>query len=92
MTDVGMRLDRAGGGAASGEEERLPGRLSLHPFFHERKIWIEDPFNRNSESCRRPTAARKKTWEQGNIMAAAKKRIHRESERKIRTKRSERQK
>ena len=61
MTDAGMRLDRAGGGAASGEEERLPGRLSLHPFFHERKIWIEDPFNRNSESCRRPTAVRKKT-------------------------------
>ena len=58
MTDAGMQLDRAGGGAASGEEERLPGRLSLHPFFHERKIWIEDPFNRNSESCRRPTAAR----------------------------------
>ena len=37
MTDAGMQLDRAGGGAASGEEERLPGRLSLHPFFHERK-------------------------------------------------------
>ena len=91
MTEAGMRLDRAGGGAASGEEERLPGRLSLFSFFHERKIWIEDPFNRDSESCRRQSAARKKTWEQGNIMAA-KKRIHRESERKIRTKRSERQK
>ena len=37
MTDAGMRLDRAGGGAASGEEERLPGRLSLFSFFHERK-------------------------------------------------------
>ena len=60
ITDAGMRLDRAGGGAASGEGERLPGRLSLHPFFHERKIWIEDPFNRNSESCRRKTVAREK--------------------------------
>ena len=37
MTDAGMPLDRAGGGAASGEEERLPGRLSLSSFFHERK-------------------------------------------------------
>ena len=37
MTDAGMRLDRAGGGAASGEGERLPGRLSLSSFFHERK-------------------------------------------------------
>ena len=37
MTDAGMQLDRAGGGAASGEEERLPGRLSLSSFFHERK-------------------------------------------------------
>ena len=37
MTDAGMRLDRAGGGAASGEGERLPGRLSLFSFFHERK-------------------------------------------------------
>ena len=37
MTDAGMQLDRAGGGAASGEEERLPGRLSLFSFFHERK-------------------------------------------------------
>ena len=37
MTDAGMRLDRAGGGAASGEEERLPGRLSLFSFFPERK-------------------------------------------------------
>ena len=37
ITDAGMQLDRAGGGAASGEGERLPGRLSLHPFFHERK-------------------------------------------------------
>ena len=37
MTDAGMSLDRAGGGAASGEEERLPGRLSLFSFFHERK-------------------------------------------------------
>ena len=37
MTDAGMQLDRAGGGAASGEGERLPGRLSLFSFFHERK-------------------------------------------------------
>ena len=37
MTDAGKRLDRAGGGAASGEGERLPGRLSLFSFFHERK-------------------------------------------------------
>ena len=37
MTDAGMSLDRAGGGAASGEGERLPGRLSLFSFFHERK-------------------------------------------------------
>ena len=45
MTDAGMQLDRAGGGAASGEEERLPGRLYSFPpvggnevsFFHERK-------------------------------------------------------
>ena len=37
ITDAGMRLDRAGGGAASGEGERLPGRLSLFSFFHERK-------------------------------------------------------
>ena len=33
MTDAGMSLDRAGGGAASGEGERLPGMA----FFHERK-------------------------------------------------------
>ena len=31
MTDAGMRLDRAGGGAASGEEERLPGMILLIP-------------------------------------------------------------
>ena len=31
MTDAGMRLDRAGGGAASGEEERLPGMALLIP-------------------------------------------------------------
>ena len=37
MTDAGMAFDRAGGGAASGEGERLPGRLSLFSFFHERK-------------------------------------------------------
>ena len=37
MTDAGMQLDRAGGGAASGEEERLPGRFSLFSFFYKRK-------------------------------------------------------
>ena len=37
MTDAGMRLDRAGGGAASGEGERLPGRFSLFSFFYKRK-------------------------------------------------------
>ena len=37
MTDAGMRLDRAGGGAASGEVERLPGRFSLFSFFYKRK-------------------------------------------------------
>ena len=37
MTDAGMRLDRAGGGAASGEEERIPGRFSLFSFFYKRK-------------------------------------------------------
>ena len=31
MTDAGMQLDRAGGGAASGEEERLPGMALLIP-------------------------------------------------------------
>ena len=31
MTDAGMRLDRAGGGAASGEVERLPGMALLIP-------------------------------------------------------------
>ena len=37
ITDAGMQLDRAGGGAASGEEERLPGRFSLFSFFYKRK-------------------------------------------------------
>ena len=37
MTDAGMSLDRAGGGAASGEGERLPGRFSLFSFFYKRK-------------------------------------------------------
>ena len=37
MTDAGMQLDRAGGGAASGEGERLPGRFSLFSFFYKRK-------------------------------------------------------
>ena len=37
ITDAGKRLDRAGGGAASGEEERLPGRFSLFSFFYKRK-------------------------------------------------------
>ena len=37
ITDAGMRLDRAGGGAASGEGERLPGRFSLFSFFYKRK-------------------------------------------------------
>ena len=37
MTDAGMQLDRAGGGAASGEEERLPRRFSLFSFFYKRK-------------------------------------------------------
>ena len=45
ITDAGMQLDRARGGAASGEGERLPGRLYSFPpvggnevpFFHERK-------------------------------------------------------
>ena len=31
ITDAGMRLDRAGGGAASGEEERLPRMILLIP-------------------------------------------------------------
>ena len=31
ITDAGMQLDRAGGGAASGEEERLPGMALLIP-------------------------------------------------------------
>ena len=31
MTDAGMQLDRAGGGAASGEGERLPGMALLIP-------------------------------------------------------------
>ena len=37
MTDAGMQLDRAGGGVASGEGERLPGRFSLFSFFYKRK-------------------------------------------------------
>ena len=37
ITDAGMQLDRAGGGAASGEGERLPGRFSLFSFFYKRK-------------------------------------------------------
>ena len=31
ITDAGMSLDRAGGGAASGEGERLPGMILLIP-------------------------------------------------------------
>ena len=57
ITDAGMQLDRAGGGAASGEEERLPGRLYSFPpvggnevLFLSRK---KERCNRNSESCRR---------------------------------------
>ena len=65
MTDAGMRLDRAGGGAASGEGERLPGMALLIPasgrncgLFLSRK---KERSNRNLESCRRPAAAREKT-------------------------------
>ena len=50
-----MRLDRAGGGAASGEGERLPGMIFFVLFLLQKK----ENTNRDSESCRRQTAARK---------------------------------
>ena len=57
MTDAGMQLDRAGGGAASGEGERLPGMALLIPaggrkwgIFLSRK---KEKTNRISENCRR---------------------------------------
>ena len=55
ITDAGMRLDRAGGGAASGEGERLPGMIFFVLFLLQKK----ERSNRNSESCRRPATARK---------------------------------
>ena len=79
MTDAGMRLDRAGGGAASGEGERLPGRLSLFSFFYKRK--------RILTAIQKAVADRqlhgKKQQEQRNISAADGE-IH---ERKIRIER-----
>ena len=91
----GCGLTEPGGGAASGEEERLPGRLYSFPpvggnevLFLSRK---KERSNRNSESCRRPAAAREKTRGQGNT-AAAKNRMHRRNERKIQSKRSMRHK
>ena len=69
MTDAGMQLARAGGGATSGEVERLPGRFSLFSFFYKRrreviaiqKAVANKPSHEKTKKQEIPTAAEKET-------------------------------
>ena len=63
----GVRPSRGRGSFRGGG---TPPRKAFFVLFLSRK---KERSNRNSESCRRQSAARKKTWEQGNISVAKKR-------------------